>query len=186
MTCTRRGAAVINQHAVQVLFANRNKRPKAVIPADYQENPENYNAKGQLRTDRAPLPSDLTVYVGLRVVLTRNQDKENHFANGMVATVEAFNPAARSLRVMTDSGRRLAVYPYTDVDAPGGRVVYFPVRLATRARSTSIRAPSWSMSRCGWTGPTARPPLTSPYRVSRDSDYLIGGEVTTAHFAPAK
>ncbi|MCR9258072.1 MAG: hypothetical protein NXI16_18485, partial [Alphaproteobacteria bacterium] len=60
----------------------------------------------------------MAIYVGLRVVLTRNRDKQNHYVNGMVAEVEA---------LMTQTGRRLAVYPYTDADVPRGRVVYYPV-----------------------------------------------------------
>ncbi|CAJ1394494.1 unnamed protein product, partial [Effrenium voratum] len=53
------------------------------------ENAENYDEHGKLREDRPPLAKDLAVYAGLRVVLTRNRDKENHFVNGMVAEVEA-------------------------------------------------------------------------------------------------
>ena len=72
----------------------------------------------------------------------------------------------RSLRVMTDSGRRLAVYPYTDVDAPGGRAVSFPVRLGYAGTIYKYQGAELEHVTL-WTGPTARPPLTSPYRACR-------------------
>ena len=128
VTCTKAAAAVINALAVQVLFSNRKQRLLAEIPGSYEDNEENFNQRGGLRADRAPLPSPVPLYAGLRIVLTRNQDKENHYVNGMVATVEAYSAATGCLRVRTQTGKRLAIYRYTDTDVPCGRVVYFPIR----------------------------------------------------------
>ena len=114
ITCTRHGAAIINALAVEVLFHNRNKRLLCKLPGDFRDNQDNYTEMAALRTDLALVPSEVPIYVGLRIVLTRNIDKENHFVNGMVCTVEAFDPKRRSLMVMTESNRRLAVYPFTD------------------------------------------------------------------------
>ncbi|CAE7349184.1 pif1, partial [Symbiodinium sp. CCMP2592] len=128
VTCTKRGAASINALAVQVLFSNRKQQLLAEIPGDYDDNEENFDEYGNLRRDRAPLPNPVQLYRGLRVVLTRNQDKENHYVNGMVATVEGYFPTTGCLRVRTQTGKRLAIYRYTDTDVPRGRAVYFPIR----------------------------------------------------------
>ena len=125
VTCTKRGAAAINDLAVQVLFRNRNRRPVDSLPADYKDNAENYDERGQLR-----------------VVLTRNRDKQNHYVNGMVAEVEALDAASGCLRVMTQTGRRLAVYPYTDAEVPRAGWSTTPCARATRGPSTSIRGQS--------------------------------------------
>ena len=59
ITCTRRGAGLINEFAVDVLFINRNKRTIGLVPGDYSDFPENYTDQGRLREDRAPLPACL-------------------------------------------------------------------------------------------------------------------------------
>ncbi|CAE7293352.1 unnamed protein product, partial [Symbiodinium sp. CCMP2456] len=122
VTCSKSGAAIINGLAVQVLFTNRKQRLLGEIPGTYEDNEDNYDAHGRLRSDRPPQPSKVPLYVGMRVVLTSNRDKENHYVNGMVAAVETYCPATGCLRVRTQTQRRLAVYRYTDVDVPCGRV----------------------------------------------------------------
>ena len=89
ITCTKRGAAIINDHTVQVLFRNRRQRLLAQVPGDYEDNQDNHGEGGKLCTDRAPVPAQVPLYRGLRIVLTKNLDKEHHFVNGMGAVVEA-------------------------------------------------------------------------------------------------
>ena len=59
----------------------------------------------------------------MRVVLTRNINKEIDYANGMTAEVEGVN--AHGVRVRTRTGRVLMVYPWTSED----RQTYYPMRL---------------------------------------------------------
>ncbi|CAK9045171.1 ATP-dependent DNA helicase PIF1, partial [Durusdinium trenchii] len=162
ITCTRRGAGVINELAVDVLFINRNKRTLGLVPGDYSDFPENYTDQGRLREDRAPLPAKVPLFAGLRIQLTRNQDKENHYVNGMVATVEAFAPEHQCLRVLTDSGRRLAIYPS---------------RTRTRRRGAELDHITVWLDR-KFTKAAAYVALS---RVQRDSDYLVGGILTPDH-----
>ena len=187
VTCTRRGAARINDLVVQVLFSNRNQRSIGLIPGDYSDLPENCTERSKLREDRAPFPNKVPLYVGLRVQLTRNQDKENHYVNGMLADIEAYHPEHGCVQVKTVSGKRLAVYPYTDTNVPCGKVVYYPLRVgyagtihkyqgAELARITIWLDRKWS--------PAAGYVALS--RVATDEDYLLGGEVTADHFLPAK
>ncbi|CAE7707363.1 pif1 [Symbiodinium sp. CCMP2592] len=187
VTCTKAGAAIINALAVQVLFTNRKQRLLGQIPGTYEDNEDNYDAHGRLRSDRPPQPSTVPVYVGMRLVLTRNQDKENHYVNGMVATVEAYCSATGCLRVRTQTGRRLAVYRYTDPDVPSGRVVYYPVRVGYagtiyKYQGAELQHVTVWLNRT-WCRAAAYVALS---RVARDEDYLVGGVVTGDHLVPAK
>ena len=56
VTCTKRGAAAINDLAVQVLFRNRNRCPVDNLPADYEDNAENDDERASCE-DRAPPPN---------------------------------------------------------------------------------------------------------------------------------
>ena len=116
-TCTKRGAAIINDHTVQVLFRNRRQRLLAQVPGDYEDNQENYGEGGKLCTDRAPVPAQVPLYRGLRIVLTKNLDKEHHFVNGMGAVVEAVDLETASVLVRADTGFLLTVYKYTDTES---------------------------------------------------------------------
>ena len=187
LTCTKRGAGLTNQHAVQVLFKNRNKRALGQVPGDYEDNPDNYHDGGKLREDRPPEPSHVVLYAGLRVVLTKNLDKEHHFVNGMPAVVEHVDSAAKSVVVRTDTGFRLPIYPFTDDDVPVGRVVYYPLRLGyagTVYKYQGAELPHVTVwldrPRCPAAGYVALS------RVHYDRDYLIGGVVTCEDFTPAR
>ena len=166
LTCTRHGASIINALAVQVLFTNRRGRLLARLPGDFRDNPENYTERGGLRQDkRNPLqPAEIDVYAGLRVVLARNINKEQHYVNGMVAEVEQFDAARRCLRVMTESGRRLAVYPFTDTEVPKGHkpVTYYPIRVGYAG---TIHKYQGATLRCGWIASIRRQQPMWPYHV---------------------
>ncbi|CAK9101303.1 ATP-dependent DNA helicase PIF1 [Durusdinium trenchii] len=187
VTCTRRGASIINDLVAQVLFTNRNKRPIGTIPGDYGDLAENYTDQGRLREDRPPLPNQVLLYVGLRVLLTRNQDKQNHYVNGMLADVEAFHPESQCLQVLTQSGKRLAVYPFTDTNVPKGRVVYYPVRVGYAGTIHKYQGAELQHVTL-WLDRKYSPAAgyVALSRVARDEDYLIGGIVTADHFIPAK
>ncbi|CAE7199337.1 pif1 [Symbiodinium natans] len=187
VTCTKRGAAVINQHATQVLFHNRNKRLLAEIPGDYEDNEANYDEAGRLREDRPPQPSAVPLYQGLRVVLTRNLDKEHHYVNGMTATVQDFDAASNSVVVRTETGYVLSIYRYTDENAPTGRVLYFPLRLGYAGaiyKYQGAELPHVTV----WLDRPMRPAAgyVALSRVKYDRDYLIGGVVTVDDFVPAR
>jgi len=187
VTCTKRGAAVINDHTVQVLFRNRRQLLLAQVPGDYEDNQDNYGEGGKLRTDRAPVPAQVPLYRGLRIVLTKNLDKEHHFVNGMGAVVEAVDLESASVLVRTDTGFLLTVYKYTDTEVPVDRVVYFPLRLGYagtvyKYQGAELDHVTLWLDRPGCPGAA----YVALSRVTYDSDYLLGGIVTVKDVVPAR
>lgn len=124
VTCTRRGAATINRLALQALHPLR--EPLAILPGDPEEEPANFQ-DGNFRTDRRIVPSQVPIHKGMLLYLTKNIRKDDDFVNGMLCTVETFHEVERTLRLRTQTGRRLAVTPWTDVEH--GKVTYYPIRL---------------------------------------------------------
>lgn len=187
ITCARRGAAVINQHAVQVLFEEKGIRPLTEIPADYEDNAENFNDQSKLRQDQAPVPSRIQVYRGLRVVLTKNLDKQKHFVNGMSCRVISFDPDSKAIIVATQTKQKLAIYPYTDKNVPVKAIVYYPLRLGyagTVYKFQGAELPHvtvW-LDRQG----VRAAAYVAISRVRRDEDYLLGGIVTEKHLVPGR
>eukprot|EP00434_Breviolum_minutum_P045362 symbB.v1.2.040649.t1/scaffold7408.1/size11443/1 len=175
----------------QVLFTNRRGRLLARLPGDFRDNPENYTDQGGLRQDKhSPLlPAKIDVYAGLRVVLTRNINKEQRYVNGMVAEVKAFDATRRCLLVMTESGRRLAVYPFTDTEVPKGHkpVTYYPIRVGYAGTIHKYQGATLSHVTL-WLDRkhTKAAAYVALSRVARDEDYLIGGVVTADYLIPAK
>ena len=187
ITCTKRGAAIINDHTVQVLFRNRRQRLLAQVPGDYEDNQDNHGEGGKLCTDRAPVPAQVPLYRGLRIVLTKNLDKEHRFVNGMGAVVEAVDLETASVLVRTDTGFLLTVYKYTDTEVPVDRVVYFPLRLGYagtvyKYQGAELDHVTLWLDRPGCPGAA----YVALSRVKYDSDYLLGGIVTVKDVVPAR
>lgn len=187
ITCTRRGAAVINQHAVQILFEEKDIGPLTDIPADYEDNAENFNDQSKLRQDQAPIPNRIQVYRGLRVVLTKNLDKQNHFVNGMSCRVISYDPDSKAIIVAMQTKQKLAIYPYTDKNVPVKPIVYYPLRLGyagTVYKFQGAELPHvtvW-LDREG----VRAAAYVAISRVRRDEDYLLGGIVTERHLVPGR
>ena len=187
ITCTRRGAAIINSHAVQVLFEEKDKRPVAEIEADYEDNQENFDAKSKLRQDRPPLPSRIALYKGLRVILTKNLDKQKHFVNGMTCRVISYDADSKAIIVETQTKQKLAIYPYTDKDVPVKSIVYYSLRLGyagTVHKFQGAELPHvtiW-LDREG----VKAAAYVAISRVRRDEDYLLGGIVNERHLVPGR
>ena len=186
VTCTRWAAGVVNRLTLQVLFRNHNKRSVDSIPTDYEMNPGNYDERGNLLPNQ-PEPEWIDLYIGMRVVLTRNMNKDAHFVNGMVCTVEGYDAARHSVIAKTSTGRILAVCPVTDDDVPKGRCVYYPLRLGYASTVHKYQGAELDHVTF-WPDRPASPAAgyVALSRVRRDSDYLIGGVVSCCHFAPAR
>ena len=76
VTCTRVGAEVISRIATRALFGRRARL--ATLPGDVEVNPRNWK-NGEFRTDRKPIPSEVPIYKGMRLYLTRNVRKEDDY-----------------------------------------------------------------------------------------------------------
>ncbi|CAK0824368.1 unnamed protein product, partial [Prorocentrum cordatum] len=88
VTCTRKGAATVNEAAIVALCGR--KSPLGTLPGDVELNPENY-WDGKFRTDRRPIPSAVPVYKKMQVYLTKNVRKEDDYVNGMLCEVENYH-----------------------------------------------------------------------------------------------
>ena len=182
VTCTRRAASEVNDLAVEALFGRR--MPLATLPGDVETNSENY-VDGQLdRSGRKLKPSEVPVYKGMKLFLTKNIRKADDYVNGMACVVQQWYEAERCLRVKTATGKQLMITPWTDVDH--GRTVYYPIRLGYAGNVHKIQGDELShvtvyldipnMPAAGYTALS---------RVETADDYLIGGTMTVHHFVPA-
>ena len=146
VTCTRRGAAVVNEKTQTILFKHRKQPLLETIPADWEINEENYDEDGKVKENILLKPSWIDLYKGLKVFLTMNINKKADFVNGMEATVQRYSRKARCVHVKTKTGRSLAVYPVTET---GWRATAESLRTrcawATPAISTSCKVQSWIM-----------------------------------------
>ena len=128
----------------------------------------------------------MQMYEGMKVFLTKNLNKRNDFVNGMSATVEAYDAKSQCLQVLTITGKRLAVHPYTDDVPQCGRVTCFPVRAGyagtmQRVQGMTLEHVTLYLDRAGCRAAA----YVGMSRVQYDKDYLIAGPVTVRHFVPA-
>ena len=186
ITCTRRGAALVNQLCLEVLYIQPAVPLLGRVLADYECNPVNYDETGKL-LEQLPRPLDLPLYTGLRLRLTRNVDKPNDFVNGMSAVVLSFDHHKQAILVETETRQRLCVYPITTDEVPGGRLTYYPVKpgfadTVHKYQGAELRHVTFWPDRPGC--PAAGYVALS--RVRKDVDYLLGGCVQAEHFIPAR
>ena len=182
LTCTRRGAAVVNKVALQALFPHY--PPVATLPADVDSNPENY-AQGKLRPVAELEPSAMPVYKGMRVYLTRNVRKDVDFVNGMEATVLKYDNLTGGLLVRTVTGYVVSVWPWTDPDRGG--LAYYPVRpgyASTILKFQGAELPHVVVYLDAPKVPAAA--YTAISRVGYYKDFLLAGILTADHFTPAR
>ena len=128
-TCTRKGAALVNRLALQVLFQDRHRQAFGTLPLHYESNEENYANDGSLLKDRRPKPSFTKLYKDMRVYLTSNVEKENDFVNGMSATVQDYEFESGCVEVLTQTGKRLSVVRICEQIPGHGHVSFYPMRV---------------------------------------------------------
>ncbi|CAE7572809.1 unnamed protein product [Symbiodinium natans] len=165
ITCTRRGAALVNALAQEVLFKRAGQPALGRVAADWESNPANYDEDTGVLLDRCPA---------------------HDFVNGMAATVLSFDPRYSALIVETETSETLCVYPVSDDNVPDGHVTYHPVRLGYadtvhKFQGAELRHVTFWPDCPGC--PAAGYVALS--RVRRDCDYLLGGCVAAEHFVPA-
>ena len=182
LTCTRRGAQAVNDRAVEALFPRF--PPKATLDADVESSPANYRG-GKLKVSDELVPSQLPIYIGMRVYLTRNVRKDVDFVNGMLATVQSYNRASRELRVLTRTGFAVSVFPWTDTDL--GNVTYYPVRAGyastiLKFQGAELRHVTVFLDAPGVPGAA----YTAMSRVGHAEDCVLAGPLAAEHFTPAR
>ena len=105
VTISRRGSAVLNALATRALFGER--EPLGVVLADPDDN--SWNFRGLQRTGAEPVR--LAVFEGMRVTITRNEDKQHGFVNGMGGCVRRLRRSG--VEVLLDNGKVALVHPTT-------------------------------------------------------------------------
>ena len=175
LTVSRRAAAHLNGMALAVLFAEA--APLAMLPADPESNVNNY-ADGHRVTD---IPLEICIYLGARVILTKNLNKAIGFVNGMGAVIVGLDRG--NVLVRTDQGILLAVHPWTSEE----HVVHYPLRLGYASTLHKVQ---------GATLPHATVWLDVPNmpaaayvalsRVQYDANWRFVGNPGIHHFTPAR
>ena len=174
VTISRAGAAWVNQLALQHFF--RDQVPLDIVPGDPEANPYNYHGSKMISYE----PLQLPVFVGMRVMLTRNRNKEIDFVNGMEATVVGAKKSG--VYVQTDSGYPVMVYPYTDEWG----TTFLPMRAGyantllkmqgATLKHLTIYIDVANIEAAGYVALS---------RVKHDRDWRFVGDPTVHHFTPA-
>ena len=166
-----------------LLLKHPRKAPWTILRGDIEVNPDNYEA-GKLREDRLPQPSEVPIYKGVQLYLTKNIRKKDDYVNGMLCYAEAWSETSGALRVRTKTGKRLYITPWTDVER--GSVTYYPIRLGYASTVQKVLGDEVEHITI-WLDMPNLPAVayTALSRVERSNAYSLAGKLTPAHFAPA-
>ena len=183
LTITRQASKRLNECAVQVLFEH--SQPLRRIPGDPDENPDNFWGQHQVAAEEY----HMTIYEGMRVRITRNEDKERGFVNGMGATVQCMRRSG--VQVITDAGRILLVHPVTHEiilsDGSIRRMTFFPLRLGYSTTLHKVQGATLSHITLWLDRPGVRAALyVALSRVQYDEDWRFIGDIGIWHCLPAR
>ena len=121
------------------------------------------------------------MYAGLRILFTRNIDKEHDFVNGMGARVLGVNHLG--IRVLTDTGRYLVVYPWTDENG----VTYYSIRLGYATTLARVQGATIShMTMWLDVANVEAAGYVALSRVRQDAHWRVVGNPMVHHFTPAQ
>jgi len=175
LTVSRRACAHLNDLAVKSHFPDA--VPVAVLPTDPESNVANY--EGSKLVFDTPLGTP--IFIGMRVVMTKNLNKEAGYVNGMGGVVLGME--ADAVLVRTDQGRVISIYPWTSET----RRVHYPMRLGYASTLHKVQGATLDHITL-WLDLAGMPAAAyvALSRVRRDSDWRIVGHRTVHHFTPAK
>ena len=182
MTITRAAATLINDLAVKALYGKA--KPLIVLPGDVESNPKNYHEDGTLKKASECVPLPVHCHGGMKLFLTKNVAKDRDYVNGMVVEVETFDSSIQALLVLTRTGHRLALRPWTD---PNLKVAFYPIKpgyasaILKMAGAELEHAVVW-LDRPHVPGAA----YTAMSRVSYGQNLLLGGLLTVDHFTPVQ
>jgi ASC-1-like (ASCH) protein len=180
MAVSRRGTGLMNDLAVEALFGCQ--APCAILPGDIESFAANYY-KGKLKPFQHLDPQELRVHVGMKVFLTKNVRKDIDFVNGMCCTVEGFDSTSGGLRVITNTGKRVVVWRWTDKDL--GFQTYYPVRPGYASTVLKFQGAELEFVILYLDAEAPGAAYTAMSRVKFGNRCLIGGNVNSRHFLPA-
>jgi hypothetical protein len=182
VAATRVGVATINALALQALHPR--KQPLTTLPGTYEDNRDNY-IDSVLRTDRRPLPTQVPIYKGMKIYLTKNVRKDDHYINGMLCEVLSYDESHDVLWVWTRTNKRLPITIWSDPEHPG--LSYYPIRSGYCSTVHKVQGDEFPFIIIYLDVPNMPAvAYTALSRVSRGNEYLIGGQeyLTAQHFVP--
>ena len=175
LTISRWACCLVNDLAVNVLFDG--VAPLDTIPADPESNPSNFRGAKMVESE----PSRLRIFRGMRITLTKNENKRIGFVNGMGATVLGMDHG--NLIVRTEENVRLVVHPIHDENL----VLSFPVRPGYA--STLHKVQGATLDHITVWLDTPNVPAAAYVAISRvqyDKDWRYVGKPFLHHFTPAR
>jgi hypothetical protein len=175
LTISRKAAAKLNEMAMVALF--HDQTPLLTVPCDPDSNPANFDGSAMSRE----LPLQLDVFLGQRVILTKNLNKSIGFVNGMGAVV--LGVLNGNVLVRTDQGRRLLVHPWHSES----RVVYFPMRPGYASTLHKVQGATLKHITV-WLDVPNMPAAAyvALSRVEYDNNWRFVGDPGIHHFTPAR
>jgi len=174
VTISRHAAARVNELALRHFFANQ--APVATVFGDPESNPSNFYGTRQV----AWTPTTLSVFVGMRVMFTKNLNKNIDYVNGMEGIVEGF--ARSGLRVKTATGYHVVVYPWTDE----WKQTFLPVKLGYAHTLLKVQGKTLDHMTIYLDKPNVEAAgYVALSRVRHDKDWRYVGNPTEHHFTPA-
>ena len=182
MTCTRKGAAILNDLSLQVKYPRR--KPIVILPGDPAANPENY-AAGTLAAPKKLKSLSVPIYKGMYLYLTDNVRKQDDYVNGMRCKVEWFCKQSKGLRVRTATGKRIMVYMWNNKHRIGSKA-YYPIRPGYASTILKHQGDTIKHATIWLDAPMNGAAYTALSRVSDRKSYKLGGYLMPMHFRPAR
>ena len=149
--------------------------PLAIFPGDVESDPANYDDDHHLKESCELEPSELKLYKGMQVNMTKNNRKDIDFVNGMRGEVLGWHGVSKSVRVKTRVGHIVDVWPWSDPDLDD--LTYYPLR------------PGYASTLLKFHGAELPRVLTfqvQPTQASTCDDFLLSGKLNVMHFQPVR
>ena len=149
----------------------------AVSAAGPRSNMDNYD--GSYMVDAQPLMQP--IFVGMKMILTKNLNKQIGFVNGMGAVIQ--NMDRYGIEVLTEQNKTIMVHPWTAED----RRVHFPFRVGYASTLHKVQGATLEHVTM-WLDVRNMPAAAyvAISRVRRDEDWRYIGNVCVHHFTPAQ
>ena len=157
--------------------------PRTIVAGDVESNPTNY-AHGKLKPLHLLEATEVPIFIGMTIFLTRNVRKDIDFVNGMKCCVDGYDSASGAVQAMTETGHHVAVGPWTDTDLGG--IVYYPLKggyASTVIKMAGAELPHVTVFLDAKHVPAGA--YTAISRVGTYAQVLFAGALTTEHFTPA-